>query len=517
MLDAETALSLGAIDAISDNALSLALTWDQSRPLPVSQRAAPAVEAEWLQEKRNKLVTRARGQKAPVLNFDALRWALKPFAESQPRERELHLDLRQSDESKALRHAFFAERQVAKPKAIEGGTATDIAHVAVVGGGLMGAGIATNLLFSGCSVCLIEQSQEAALAGQERVRSLLDGAHRRGKISTEKLATACSKLTSTATYSDAANVELVIEAVFEDLSVKQQVFEELAAVVDDTALLATNTSYLDPRDIFEGIANPDRLIGLHFFSPAHIMKLLEVVRLPNTSVDTLATAFALAKRLKKVAVLSDICDGFIGNRMLAAYRREAEYLLADGATPAQIDTAMRAFGMAMGPFEAQDMSGLQIAEANRRRQDSTRGVNERYITISDRLCAKGRYGQRSGKGWYDYPDGPKSKTESQAVLDIIAAYARDQGISRRAFSTQDIQTQLLAVLANEGAKIVEDGIAENDAAVDMVKIHGYGFPRWTGGPMHHAARTGTQKIADTLRGVSDRSPGSWKIAKRYQT
>ena len=203
--------------------------------------------------------------------------------------------------------------------------------------------------------------------------------------------------------------------------------------------------------------------------------------------------------------------------MLAAYRREAEYLLADGATPTQIDAAMRAFGMAMGPFEAQDMSGLQIAEANRRRQDATRDINERYVTISDRLCGAGRFGQRSGKGWYDYPDGPKSKMEAQAVLDLIEAYARDQGIERRAFSTQDIQNQLLAVLANEGAQIVEEGVAENDAAVDMVKVHGYGFPRWTGGPMHHADRTGTQHIAAALRSVSSRSPGSWKIAKCFQT
>ncbi|GGX68527.1 3-hydroxyacyl-CoA dehydrogenase [Tateyamaria omphalii] len=517
LLDAETALSLGAIDAISDDAFNTALAWNQSPPQPVSQRIAPAIEAEWFQEKRRTLVTRARGQKAPVLNFDALQWALNPFPESQPRERKLHLKLRQSEESKALRHAFFAERQVAKPNTIQGGTAADIAHVAVVGGGLMGAGIATTFLFAGCSVCLIEQNEDAARAGNDRVLSLLEGARKRGKINNETFSEFSSKLTATANYSDAADVDLAIEAVFEDLTVKQQVFEELAAVVGDRALLATNTSYLDPREIFEGIANSERLIGLHFFSPAHIMKLLEVVRLPTTSANTLATAFALAKRLKKVAVLSGICDGFIGNRMLAAYRREAEYLLADGATPTQIDAAMRAFGMAMGPFEAQDMSGLQIAEANRRRQDATRDINERHVTISDRLCGAGRFGQRSGKGWYDYPDGPKSKTESQTVLDVIKSYAQDQGIERREFSTQDIQNQLLAVLANEGAQIVEEGIAENDAAVDMVKVQGYGFPRWTGGPMHHADRTGTQHIAAALRSVSSRSPGSWKIAKRYQT
>jgi 3-hydroxyacyl-CoA dehydrogenase len=245
------------------------------------------------------------------------------------------------------------------------------------------------------------------------------------------------------------------------------------------------------------------------------MKLLEVVKLPETSKDTLATGFAFGKRLRKVAVLSGICDGFIGNRMLAAYRRAAEYMLADGATPKQIDDAMRAYGMAMGPFEAQDMGGLQIAEANRRRQDTTRPSSERYVTISDQLCALGRTGQRVGKGWYVYNHGERAPRVDPVVTNLITQYSAENGLTRHTFTQAQIQIQLLATLANEGAKIVEEGIAENDAAVDMVKLYGYGFPRWRGGPMFAAQTIGDAKICAALDALDQQSPGSWSRAKRY--
>jgi len=240
------------------------------------------------------------------------------------------------------------------------------------------------------------------------------------------------------------------------------------------------------------------------------------VKLPGTSKDTLATAFALAKRLRKVAVLSGICDGFIGNRMLAAYRRAAEYMLADGATPKQIDAAMRAFGMAMGPFEAQDMSGLQIGEANRRRQDSTRPATERYVTIADQLCALGRLGLRASRGWYAYGNGSRIPVEDDEVTAIISRYSADNGLARRDYNSEEIQAQLLAVLANEGARIVEEGIAEHDAAVDVVKLHGYGFPRWRGGPMHAAQTAGNDAIRKALDALDRQSPGSWTRAARFQ-
>jgi 3-hydroxyacyl-CoA dehydrogenase len=345
---------------------------------------------------------------------------------------------------------------------------------------------------------------------------MVAGALKRGNIDQAKHDAQLEAFVAGVGYDIAKDADLAIEAVFEDVTVKKEAFQNFASVMCKDAMLATNTSYLDPRDIFEGIENPARCVGLHFFSPAHIMKLLEVVKCPNTSAETLATAFALAKRLRKVAVLSGICDGFIGNRMLAAYRRAAEYMLADGALPKQIDDAMRAYGMAMGPFEAQDMGGLQIAYANRRRQDATRAPTERYVAISDQLCDMGRTGQRVGKGWYVYQAGDRNPKVDPLVTDLITAYSRDKSIARTTFTQDQIQTQLLAALANEGARIVDEGIAENDAAVDMVKLHGYGFPRWRGGPMFAARTDGDNKIRAALDALEARSPGSWIRAARYQ-
>jgi 3-hydroxyacyl-CoA dehydrogenase len=515
LLTAKQALALGAIDAIADDLETAAKTLNMDDRGPVSQRPVAPLDADWFAEKRIMIENRSKGQAAPLHNLDALHWAIRPFAESQPKERSLHLSLRTSVESQALRHAFFAERAVAQPSEIAGATPKDIANIAVVGGGLMGAGIAAACLGAGYRVSIIERDQDAAKAAQDRVHGLIAGALKRGKIDKSKYDAQIAAFKADVVYDIAKDADLAIEAVFEDVTVKKAAFAELAQAISKDAILATNTSYLDPRDIFAGIDNPSRCVGLHFFSPAHIMKLLEVVKLPETSKDTLATAFVLAKRLRKVAVLSGICDGFIGNRMLAEYRRAAEYMLADGATPKQIDDAMRAYGMAMGPFEAQDMGGLQIAEANRRRQDATRPASERYVTISDQLCALGRSGQRVGKGWYVYENGDRTPKVDPVVSDLITQYSAENGLTRQTYSQTQIQIQLIAVLANEGAKIVEEGIAENDAAVDMVKLHGYGFPRWRGGPMFAAQTLGTEAICTALDTLEEQSPGSWVRAKRY--
>ncbi len=517
LISAEEALALGAIDAIEAEPKAAVAGLTGPRPQAVSRRAVTAPDAVWIADKRAAVAKAARGRKGPLHNLDALLWAAAPFAEGQPKERALHLDLRTSDESRALRHAFFAERAVAKPDDIKRGTPRDIKTVAVVGGGLMGAGIAAACLSAGLTVTIIERDEDAADTAQERVAGLISGALKRGKIDRAKHDAQLAAFSARVGYAAAADADLAIEAVFEDLGVKRAVFAELAAVMAPDAILATNTSYLDPRAIFLGADTPARCLGLHFFSPAHIMTLLEVVKLPETSADTLATAFALAKRLRKVAVLSGICDGFIGNRMLAAYRRAAEYMLADGALPAQIDAAMRAYGMAMGPFEAQDMGGLQIAEANRRRQDATRPVTERYVTIADQLCAAGRLGMRTGTGWYAYQDGNRTPVVDPEVTEIITRYSEENGINRRAYTEREIQTQLLAILANEGARIVEEGIAEADAAVDVVKLHGYGFPRWRGGPMHAADIVGDDTLRAALDALDRQSPGSWTRATRYKT
>jgi 3-hydroxyacyl-CoA dehydrogenase len=493
LLKAEELLQLGGVDAISAGDLKLAaLAFANdlpARPVALRLRQVAAIEAAAVEDKRRVIAKKSKGQKSPLLNLEALLWAALPFEEAQPRERALHLELRQSAESRALRHVFFAERAVVRPRAIAGAAARDVRHVAVVGGGLMGAGIAVATLGAGYRVTLIERDAGAASAAQERVGSLLEGALRRGKISAEKMADQLAAFTASDDYADAGSAGLAIEAVFEDVAVKQAVFARLAGVMRADAILATNTSYLDPGLIFAGISNPDRCLGLHFFSPAHIMKLLEVVALPGTDAQVLATGFAFGKRLRKVAVLSGICDGFIGNRMLAAYRREADCLLAEGALPHQVDAAMRGFGMAMGPYELQDLTGLQIAWANRKRLQQQQGNGAGSVSIADQLCEAGRLGQRSGGGWYSYAPDSRTPLRDAAVEQIILDYSASQGIARRDFTPEQISERILMVLAREGAAIVGEGIAERAADVDVVQVHGYGFPRWRGGPMHYAGAT----------------------------
>lgn len=518
MMDARAVEALDGLDRVfegdPEDAARAFVADLPERPSKVSERTVEPLEADALEAKRAAVTKRARGQMSPLLNIDALQWAYLPFAEGQPKERALHLELRQSAESRALRHAFFAEREVARPKAAEGATPREVKRIGVVGGGLMGAGIATASLAGGLEVVLIERDAEAAAGAGDRVAGLIDGAVKRGKLNEKKAAEQKARFTATADYADAAGVDLAVEAVFEDLEIKRAVFRQLAEVVPEDAILGTNTSYIDPREIFDGIPNLSRCLGLHFFSPAHVMKLLEIVALPETSAEVLATGFAFGKRLRKVSVLAGICDGFIGNRMLSEYRRAAEYVLADGALPQEVDAAAREIGFPMGPFELQDLTGLQIAWANRKRQAATRDPAQRYVTISDQLCEMDRLGQRSGMGWYDYAEGDRTPRPSPQVEAVIREYSEAQGIQPRDFPRAEIVRRILAVLANEGARIVEEGIAETDAAVDMVQIHGYAFPRWRGGPMWTASETGWSAVAATMRALSEESPGSWTLSAR---
>ncbi|MEL7184107.1 MAG: FAD-dependent oxidoreductase, partial [Pseudomonadota bacterium] len=516
MIRADQMLDAGGIDAIVPDLNAACLAFDRPRPRPVSQRPAPPLDPAWLAKQEDTVRQAAKGQDAPHLNLTALTWATQPYATAQPRERALHLDLRQAPQARALRHAFFAERAVARPTPLTDIAPRDIRRIAVVGGGLMGTGIAMAALSAGLRVDLIEREKDAATAAQTRVAQMLDGAVARGKLAADDRAAQIDRFAVHDTLAAAADADLAIEAVFEDLATKQTVFRDLAAVLAPHAILATNTSYLDPRDIFADVPGPDRCLGLHFFSPAHVMRLVEVVPLPKTAQHVTATSFALAKRMRKVPVQSGICDGFIGNRMLAAYRRAAEYMLADGALPEQVDGAMRAFGMAMGPFEAQDMAGLQIALANRRRQDATRPATERYIPLSDQLCAAGRLGQKAGRGWYRYADGSRIPQPDHEVTVLIETYRRDKGLRPTPFDDTTIQTQLLATLADEGARIVEEGIAQDDVAVDVVKLCGYGFPRWRGGPMFAASDLGRDTIRAALDARDHASPGSWVRANRYR-
>ncbi len=519
MISASELLEAGGLDAIVSQSLDneakafFESPTAENAPVAVSKRSMASVPADFFSTQKEKVLKAARGATAPLDNLEAIEWATRTdFAQGQPLERQRHLTLRNSDQSVALRHAFFAQRSVAKPAAIKDATARSFHTIAIVGGGLMGSGIATSSLLAGLEVRMIEVNPDTGL---QNVDKLLQGAAKRGKLDNDSYQSALSRFTCSDDYRIAAECDIAIEAVFEDLSVKQQVFAKLAQHMGDDAIIATNTSYLNPLDIAQSIDNPARIVGLHFFSPAHVMKLLEIVRTPNTSADVLATSFALAKKLKKTGVLAGICDGFIGNRMLAAYRRQADYLLADGAYPEQIDSAMRSYGMPMGPYELQDLTGLQIGYANRKRLAPARDPSERYIPIADQLCELERFGQRSGAGWYLYEEGSRKPVTDPKVNDLINRYSELQGITRKSFDDSDIQQRMIAILANEGERILEEKIAERALDIDMVKIHGYGFPRWRGGPMHAASQAGDSSIKEALHRVTTQSPGSWTLAKKY--
>lgn len=514
MFPAQVMRDMGAVDAVIadlDKGLESALANLPERPMPVSGREAVSPGADWFAEKRKELAKVAKGQESPLHALDAIEWATNTdFAEGMKRERTLFSELKNSRQSRALRHAFFAERKAAKPDALAGATPAEISMVAIIGGGLMGSGIATTCLNAGYSVVMIEQSEDAAEAGVGRVRANLEGAVKRGKLTATAMQSMLSRMKVGSDYKLAAGADLAIEAVFEDASVKNAVFRELDKVMGKDAVFATNTSYLDPALIFEGISNPRRCLGLHFFSPAHVMKLVEVVRTGETGTDALATGFSLARKMNKIAVLCGVCDGFIGNRMLAAYRRACDYMLADGASPQEIDAAMRAFGMPMGPYELQDLTGLQIAWANRKRQAATRPPEQRYVNLADTLCEMDRLGQRSGKGWYRYEEGNRKPIQDPVVDELLETYRRENSIEPKSFSQDEIQKRALAALINEGALIIEEGIAASRSDVDVVKLHGYGFPRWRGGPMYYGEQEGFETFGWMLDTMMAESPNSWR-------
>jgi len=392
MISAEVLFDIGALDAISDDLVSALEGFQTATTSSVSLKQIAAPDDKTVQSYRSKIAKVSRGRKAPSLNLEALLWASEPYQIGQLKERALHLNLRHSDESRALRHLFFAERAATRSKHLKAATPTPLDHIAIVGGGLMGSGIAAACLNGGYKVAVIEQDNKAATAARANITRLMQGALDRGKITSAQYDARLVACTTTSDYSDAINADLAIEAVFEDLTAKRSVFDALSKVMRPDAILATNTSYLNPNEIFATTPGRDRCVGIHFFSPAHIMKLVEVIKTDHTKDSVLATAFGLARKLRKTPVLAGVCDGFIGNRILAAYRRAAEYLLADGALPHEVDDAMRSFEMAMGPFEAQDQAGLQIAQANRRRQDAQRSKHSfwpRWPTKAPKSWRKG--------------------------------------------------------------------------------------------------------------------------------
>ncbi|WP_421594015.1 3-hydroxyacyl-CoA dehydrogenase NAD-binding domain-containing protein [Shinella sp. M27] len=500
-LSAKKAEGLGLIDAVIDGDLRAGAVAfaeriaEKSLPQPISRRAVPAIEAGFWESAEKAVAAKAKREIAPLRALASIRKACETdFTDAMAFERETFLALRGSEQAAALRHVFFAERAAPRPPELAGITPRDIRSAAVIGGGTMGVGIAAALRDAGLPVVLIERDATAVERGLANVKSIYDGSVKRGRTTQAVADQRMAGVTGGDDYGLLADTDLVIEAVFEDLAVKRAVFEKLSAVCRPDAVLATNTSYLDPGAISAGIVHPERFLGLHFFSPAHVMKLLEIVPTEATAPEVLAAGFALARQLAKIPVRAGICDGFIGNRILKVTRAQAERLLLSGATPSAVDAAMRDFGLPMGPFEAQDLGGLDIA-AFQRKAARERGETP-FAPVAERLCALQRFGQKTGGGWYDYQSGDRAPKPSETVAAIIAEEAADR--PQRAWSEAEIADAILLPMVNEATRILEERVALRAADIDLVKIHGYGFPRWRGGPMHYAEACGLAEVVAVL-------------------
>lgn len=489
------AQEIGLIDKIIDGDLRVgAIAW--ARELVASgtairkssEQAVPEFDKAIFDAYRSTLAKRARGQIAPghiVSCIEAA--ATMSFEDGMARERELFMECMDSPQSAAMRHLFFAERLAAKVEGLAKDTPKrTIESVGIIGGGTMGGGIAMSFANAGIPVTMIEISDEALQRGLGIVEKNYAGSVKRGKLSEEKAAACRALITGSVDYASLAEVDLVIEAVFEDPELKKKIFAKLDKACKTGAILATNTSYQDVDAIAAATNRPEDVIGMHFFSPAHIMKLLEVVRGEKTADDVLATVMALAKKIRKVPVVSGVCYGFIGNRMLSPYGKTAQMLLLEGAAPRQIDSAMEAWGMAMGPLRVFDLAGLDIGyKAREALPDEEKGDPKSY-RVPDLLVEMGRLGQKSGAGFYSYDDTRKP-TPDPAVQDIIEQAASELGVDRREITDEEIVDRLISALIDEGQKIIDEGIAQRSSDIDVVYVYGYGFPASRGGPMFFGA------------------------------
>ena len=449
---------------------------------------------------RTEVTRQARGLPAPLRCVDAVEAAVtQPFEQGLAQERGYFIELVQSKESQALRHAFFAERTAAKiPDVPDDTPMRPIRSAAVLGFGTMGGGIAMSFANAGIPVTVFEKDQAALDRGRAMCRRNWEATAKKGRLTAEQVEQRVGLLTPTLNFNALGSADIVIEAVYEDMVVKQDIFARLDSVMKRGAILATNTSTLDVDQIAAATSRPQDVIGTHFFSPANVMRLLEVVRGKKTAKDVLATVMQLAKRLKKVGVVSGVCDGFIGNRMLEQYVRQSLFLVDEGASPQQIDAALSKFGMAMGPFTMYDMAGMDIGYAIRQR----RYVEKPHITYSrlaDRVVELGRLGQKSGKGWYRYEAGNRTPLPDPEIDTMIEAYRAEIGLRPRRIDAEEIVQRCVYALVNEGARILAEGIALRASDIDVVYLTGYGFPVATGGPMFHAQQVGLPNVVATMK------------------
>jgi 3-hydroxyacyl-CoA dehydrogenase len=461
--------------------------------------------AEFFAEYRKTLSKRFRGQEAPHRIVECIEAALNtPFDEGLKVERRLFVECMQSSQSAALQHMFFAQRMSSKVKNLPKDTQLkDIKRVGIIGGGLMGGGIAMNFVNVGIPVTLLEINQEALQRGKDLIAKNYAMTVSKGKLTVELATQRQDMITGTTDYNDLADMDLVIEAVFENLDIKKQVFAKLDNVCKQGAILASNTSYQDVNLIAQSTSRPQDVIGLHFFSPANVMKLLEIVRGDETSDEVVATSMAIAKSIKKVPALSRVCYGFIGNRMLRHYAREAQLCLLEGSTPEKIDAVMQKFGMAMGPLAVGDLAGIDIGYKAREGLTDEQKGDVRTYCIADALYEMGRLGQKTGAGYYQYDPDTRQRSVDPVVLEVIEAQARKRGVERKVISDNTILDRLTFALINEGFKILEEGIAQRPSDIDVVYAFGYGFPAYRGGPMFYADTIGLEKIYHTVCEFAD--------------
>ena len=520
-ISAQKALEMGIIDRVTTGippeiglAYAKELLQSGARRRPTSELPAPngfdfsaACEA---------VRVKSRGQLSPVYAVNAVQAACEmPFREGMARERALFAELMGTDQRKGMVHAFFSERAVGKLPELENVAPRNVDRLAVVGGGTMGAGIATAALLSGLQVTLLELSQEAARKAGDRVEANLRGALKRGKINETQFTQLTKQAMSLVTdFGTLGSADLIIEAVFEDMEVKKSVFRKLDSVAKRGAVLATNTSYLDVDEIASVTSRQTDVLGLHFFSPAHVMRLLEVVVADATVPETVATGFAFGRRLGKVPVRAGVCDGFIGNRILSAYRTAADRMVLEGASPFRIDRIMTDFGFPMGPYEVADLAGLDIGWAMRKRK-RMEGFEAHAVdsSISDRLCEAGHFGQKTGKGYYLHEPDQRAGLPNPDVELLAAAERTDKNITPREFSDEEILRRYMAAMVNEAAKVVEEGIARRPLDVDTVLLLGYGFPRYRGGPCKWADMCGLPELLADLRRFVREDACFWRPAR----
>lgn len=518
------AKSLGVVDEIIDgDLLAGALQWVKRAVragLPVARVSQRTVETSidpklFIAQARETAQKKWRGYPAPLGIVACVEAALtKPFKEGLEVERKNIEHLMSTNESKSLRHLFFSERQANKviglSKEIE---VSAIETVAVIGAGMMGAGIAMNFLNAGLPVLIVDTNEDTLQKGIDTIKRNYLATVEKGRLSAEDRDQRVALLSGSTQLSDVSEVDLVIEAVYEEMEVKKAIFRELDVLLKPTAILATNTSTLDINQIAGVTQRPEQVIGLHFFSPANVMRLLEVVRAEKTSPEVIATSMKVAKKIKKIPVCVGVCDGFVGNRMIHTYLREAEYLIEEGALPQEVDQAIESFGFAMGPFRMSDLAGLDIGWAIRKRKQSEGVMSKRYVAIPDRICELGWFGQKTGRGYYTYESGSRVPQVNPEIAVIIDAASRGKGIERRTIEASEIVERLMFALINEGADILAEGVAQRASDIDVIYAFGYGFPRYRGGPMFYADTIGLSAVVDGIQRYSNQALGDhWKVS-----